>query len=153
MRYRAKLLAFVFVCAFTSVKAMGTGWKAVPPDNKSQQIAVSAKNDDGGKLVVLCDTATKTISIRLEEPRADWRIGAHMRWITKADAGAEFVPSAGIVTAPTRIIVTGESRRDIATMKQAKTFFIVDVGDFSRIFTADNFKKAVDLVLHACSDH
>lgn len=151
VRNRIKAFVFLSVLALTSSKGMCSEWNALPQNNN--QIAASFKNDDGGLLVVACDTTTKTISIRLDEPRAHWRTGVPMSWITKADAGAAFVPSNGIVIAPTQIIVKDQSKLDIQTMGQARSFFMVDVGHYSRIFPATNFKNAISSVLNACGEH
>jgi len=153
MRNKTKSFIFLLALTLASSKAMCSEWNTLPRDDKSPLVAASYKNDDGGMLVVRCDTTSKIISIGLEEPRAHWQTGAPMPWITKADAGAEFVPSRGFVIAPTRIIVKAQSNLDIRTMGQAKNFFIVDVGDYSRIFPTVNFKKAIGQVLHACGDH
>jgi hypothetical protein len=130
------------------------GSRTVPiHSDKSPVVAADSKNDDGGTLIIACNITTKIISIRLEEPRAHWQAGAPMQWITKADSGTAFVVSKGIVTAPTRIIVRAQSKLDILTMGQAKSFFIIDVGNYSRIFPATNYKDAVSSVLHACGQH
>lgn len=153
MRNKAQLLLCILVFVLSTSRAMCAEWKAVAQDGKSREVAVVAKNDDGGEIVVACNQATRMVSIRLDEPRAHWRAGTHMKWITKADEGTKFVPSAGIVTAPTHIVVQSDSILDISTMEKAKTFFIIDVGDYSRIFTAVRLKKSVDPVLRACGDH
>ena len=150
---KTKLFIFVLALALTSSRAMCSEWKPLPRNDSSSTVAAGSKNDDGGMLVVACDTTTKTISIELDEPRAHWQIGTPMPWITKADAATEFVPSKGIVIAPTRIIVKAQSAFDIRTMGRAKMFFIVDVGHYSRIFPMTNFKTTIDSVLHACGDH
>lgn len=151
---RKKIALFILsqALALTCSNAMCSEWDVLHQNDKSHQVVASSKNDDGGMLVVACNITTKTISIALEEPRARWQTGVPMRWITKADAGTEFVPSNGIVVAPTRIIVKAQSKLDIQTMGKARSFFMVDVGHFSRIFSAVNFKNAVDSVLHACGD-
>lgn len=153
MGHKIKALIFVLALALTSSKVICSEWKMLPQNDKSALVAASAKNDDGGMLVVSCNATTKIISIELDEPRAHWQTGTPMPWITKADAGADFVPSTGIVIAPTRIVVKAQSTFDIRIMGKAKTFFIVDVGYYSRIFPAANFKKEIGSVLHACGDH
>jgi hypothetical protein len=153
MRNKAKSFIFLLALTLASSRVICSEWKTLPRNDKSPMVAASSKNDDGGTLVVMCDTTTKIISIELDEPRAHWQTGAPISWITKADAGADFVPSTGIVIAPMRIIVKAQSTFDIRTMGQAKMFFIIDVGHYSRIFPAVNFKKAIDSVLHACGEH
>jgi hypothetical protein len=153
MGKKTKAIIFVLALAFTCSKVICNEWRTLPTNGKGQIVAASSENDDGGMLIVTCNTATKSISIELDEPRAHWQAGTSMAWITKADAGANFVPSTGIVIAPTRIVVNAQSKFDIRIMGQAKTFFIIDVGYYSRIFPAANFRKAIDSVLHACGDH
>lgn len=150
---KTKSLIFVLALALISSKVMCSEWKTLPRNDRNSTVAASSKNDDGGMLVVACNTNTKIISVELHEPRAHWQTGTPMSWITKADAGTDFVPSKGVVIAPTRIIVKAQSTFDIRAMERAKMFFIVDVGHYSRIFPMANFKKTIDSVLHACGDH
>ena len=150
---KTRLFISALALALISSKAMCGEWKTLPRNDSGSTVAVSSENDDGGMLVVACDTNTKMISVELDEPRAHWQTGTPLSWITKADVGTEFVPSKGIVIAPTRIIVKAQSTFDIRAMGRAKMFFIVDVGHYSRIFPMTNFKTTIDSVLHACGDH
>lgn len=153
MRRKTKIFVLMVVLTSSAARAMGGEWSALPWRHDSSIVSASVKNDDGGMLVVTCDTTSKVMSLRLDEPRARWQVGTPLSLITKADAGAAFVPSKGVVTAPTQIVVKAQSNRAIQTMGKAKVFFIVDVGDYSRIFSTSNFKTAIGSILHACGDH
>jgi hypothetical protein len=150
---KTKALIFVLALALNSSNAVCSEWRSFPQNDKSALVTVGTKADDGGMLVVSCNTTTKAISIELIEPRAHWQAGTPVSWTVKADAGADFVPSTGIAIGPTQIIVKAPSMLDIRVMGAAKTFFIVNVGYYSRIFTVANFKKEIDSVLRACGDH
>jgi hypothetical protein len=148
-----KYLFCALALAFTIPRAFCGEWKMLPRINDNPLVAANFKHDDGGTLVVMCDTNTKIVSIGLDEPRAHWQTGASMQLTTKADEGSELTPSTGLVIGPTRIVVKYQATFDLWTMSQAKNDFVVSVGDYARIFPAANFKTVVDPVLRACGDH
>jgi len=116
-------------------------------------VAAGFKHDDGGALIVMCDTKAKLMSLGIEEPRASWTAGTPMEVTTKADIGKTNGPSHGVVIAPTRVIVKDDSTWDLSTMGDAQAFFAIGVGGYARIYPTENFRKAVDPVLAACGDH
>jgi hypothetical protein len=101
----------------------------------------------------MCDTNDKLMYARLEEPRARWQAGTKIYLITKADEGTDSGPTVGAVVRPSVVMMTKDSTVAIYTMGKAKIFFVIGIGDYSRIFPASNFRKAVDPVLRTFGDH
>jgi hypothetical protein len=116
------------------------------------QVAAGYKQNDGGSLIVTCDTQTKLISIRFEEPLAEWEKGTTVDVSIKSDDGTVLPPSLGLVTAPTRLILENQHPFDLATMVGAKRFFTVIVGSRARTFPILNFQRVVGKVLRACGE-
>ena len=115
--------------------------------------AVGFKHDDGGALIIQCDTKERLISYEFVEPRAHWTKGAKIIVTARADDGSSTGPSTGIAIGPTRLLVGEQSTWDIVTMGNAKSFFFVGAGDYARTFPTRAFKTALEPVLHACGDH
>jgi TPR repeat protein len=128
-------------------------WGPWPSPKDSPLVSAGFRHDDGGALVVMCDTSKRLISIGLEEPRAQWRTGEPMSVTTRADDGTQMQPSTGVVIGPTRLVVGEESTWDLHVMGQAKSFFAIGVGGYARIFPTVNFRKVTETVLRACGDH
>jgi len=113
-------------------------------------IFASYKHDDGATLLVICDTATKHLSIAYSEPRAKWATGTGIDVMMLPDSGQQPSPSHGVIIAPTQVVLKHDVSFDVWTMEQARGFFKMSVGDFSRVFPAANFMNAVAPVLKAC---
>ena len=126
-----------------------------PPniDSPAPPVVAGFKHDDGGKLLVICDTGTRLISIGVEEPRAHWQPGTPMDVTTKADTGASNGPSHAVVIDPTRLIIKEHSTEDLRTMGQAKASFVMDAGGYARSYPMENFRTVVAPVLAACDGH
>jgi hypothetical protein len=148
---RTVLLALPLLLQFVAANAATGEWEG--PWNDKDLVAAGFSHDDGGALVVICDTKAKLMSLGITEPRASWTAGTPMEVTTKADTGETTGPSHGVVTAPKRVIVKDDSTWDISTMGNAKVFFGIGVGGYARIYPTENFKKVVDPVLAACGDH
>jgi hypothetical protein len=110
-------------------------------------------HDDGGALVVLCDTSKKLIAYMLIDPRAHWDKSAPVSLTTKADDGSQSGPTTAFVLGPTKLIVGEQSTWDISTMGNATAFFAMGDGVYARIFPVANFRQATTPVLQACGDH
>jgi len=76
----------------------------------------ASKENDGGSLLVKCNTQTKLISINFEEPLAEWERGATVDVFIKSDDGTTLPPSFGLVTAPTQLILKNQRPFDLSTM-------------------------------------
>jgi len=116
-------------------------------------IIASYKHDDGAALLVICDTVKKHLSIAYREPQAKWLTGSGIDVMTLPDSGQQPSPSHGVIIAPTQVVLKHDVSFDVWTMEQARGFFKMSVGDFSRVFPAANFRNAVEPVLKACADH
>jgi len=143
------VLAFVFFAS----EAIGAEWEPWPSPQGSPLVAAGFNHDDGGTLLVICDTKQRLMSIMFNEPRATWKEGDRIEVTTRADDGSQMKPSAGIVIAPTRIVVKDESTWDLYTMGKARSFFATGVGGYARVWPLANFKKTTGPVLQACGDH
>jgi hypothetical protein len=110
-------------------------------------------HDDGGALVIICDTSKKLISYLLVDPRAHWEKGKPVSLTTIADEGSQTGPSAAVVIGPTKLMVGEQSTFDIATMGKAKAVFVMGDGVYARVFPTANFRQATAPVLQACGDH
>jgi hypothetical protein len=110
-------------------------------------------HDDGGALIILCDTGKKLISYMLVDPRAHWDKSTPVTLTTKADDGSQSGPSAATVIGPTKLMVGEQSTWDIGTMGKATAFFAMGDGQYARIFPTVNFREATAPVLQACGDH
>lgn len=110
-------------------------------------------HDDGGALIIACNTKTKLMSFFLIDPRADWKQGEKVNVTTRADSGAETGPTTAIVMSPHMITVGEQSTWHISTMGHAATFFGMGDGVYARVFLVANLRKATAPVLQACGDH
>jgi hypothetical protein len=110
-------------------------------------------HDDGGALVILCDTGKKLVAYMLIDPRAHWEKDKPVSLTTKADDGSQSGPTAAFVMTPTKLMVGEQSTWDISTMGKATAFFAMGDGVHARIFPAANFRQATAPVLQACGDH
>jgi hypothetical protein len=124
-----------------------------PSSLPSGFVGADYTHDDGGALVILCDTSKKLIAYLLVDPRAHWEKGAPVSLTTKADDGSQSGPTAAFVIGPTKLIVGEQSTWDISTMGKATGFFAMGDGVYARIFPAANFRQATTPVLQACGDH
>jgi hypothetical protein len=124
-----------------------------PSSLPSGYVGADFTHDDGGALVILCDTSKKLISYILIDPRAHWEKGTPVSLTTKADDGSQSGPTAAIVIAPTKLAVAQQSTWDISTMGKAKIFFAMGDGVYARVFPTTNFREATAPVLQACGDH
>lgn len=128
-------------------------WGPWPSAPDSPFVAAGFRHDDGGALVIMCNTKEKIMSLGIEEPRASWTPKTPMEVTTKADTGQTNGPSYGLAIAPTRVVVKDDSTWDLSTMGNARVFFAIGVGGYARIYPIANFRKFVDPVLAACGDH
>jgi hypothetical protein len=67
---RAVLLTCAFVLAVASSRAFAADWAPWPTPKGSSVVSAGFTHDDGGALVVMCDTQKRLISIWIREPRA-----------------------------------------------------------------------------------
>ena len=86
--------------------ALPVDW--VPSPGPSPLVGVGYTHDDGGALIVICDTSKKLMSFALKEPRASWHKGDTMKVQTRADDGTQMQPSTGQVIGPQEIVVGEE---------------------------------------------
>jgi hypothetical protein len=129
-------------------------WSQSSPSSlPSGFVGADYTHDDGGALVILCDTSKNLISYLLIDPRAHWQKGTPVSLTTKADDGSQSGPTAAFVLGPTKLIVGEQSTWDISTMGKASAFFGMGDGVYARIFPAANFRQATAPVLQACGDH
>ncbi len=142
----------VGLLGFTSSVAMGAEWGPWPAPKDGSFAAAGFKHDDGGALVIVCNTRARLISILIEEPRARWNKGATMSVTVRSDNGTELKPSTGVVTGPTQLIVQEQATWDLWIMGKANKFFATGVGGYARIFPTANFKPITAPVLAACGD-
>jgi len=150
----AAVIAALLIAFATSEARCGNqkwGPTSFAPD--SGYVGADYTHDDGGALIILCDTNKKLMSYGLIEPRAHWQTGVPVSLTTKADDGSTTGPSAAVVIGPTRVVVGEQSTWDISTMGRAKAFFAIGDGVNARIFPAANFRETVGSVLQACGDH
>jgi hypothetical protein len=144
-----KWLGSVLMVATVSSADAGD-WGPWPIDNP--YVAAGFEHDDGGKLLVLCDSKARFISLVIEETRANYQQGASVALIIRSDAGNEVRPS-GIAMNSKTLIIKEEATFGIWTMGQATKVIVLGDGTYARIFPAANFRKAVEPVLRACGDH
>jgi hypothetical protein len=109
-------------------------------------------HDDGGALVIFCDTSKKLVAYLYVDPRVHWQEGAAVSLMTRADNGSQSGPSKAVAVGPTKLIVGEQSTWDINVMAKASTNFAMGDGAYARIFPTANLKKAVEPVLRACGD-
>ena len=151
------LKGFAFTLLFTvaASAAIAQEWRPSPMPKDSGLVGAEFRHDDGGALVIACDTAKHLIIYFLVEPRAHWEKGSKIAVKVRADDGTETPnnPSTGVVIAPTKLFVGEESTWDLYIMDHAQTFFATGAGGFARIFLTKNYREATDPVLHACGDH
>ena len=124
-----------------------------PSSLPSGYVGADFTHDDGGALVIICDTSKKLISYLLVDPRAHWEKGASVSLTTRADSGSQSGPSAAVVVGPTKLMVGEQATWDINTMGKATAFFAMGDGVYARVFPAANFRTATAPVLQACGDH
>jgi len=109
------------------------------------------RHDDGGFLLVVCDTSNKRIRIMHKEPRANWKAGDTVGVTTKNDAeklgGAT---SKGQAVSSNVVLVRASLH--LWTMGNARRFFMVSADNYGRIYPAAGFKSATEPVLRACGD-
>jgi hypothetical protein len=133
--------------------AFGAEWGPWQVAKDSPFVAAGFKHDDGGTLLVMCDTQTKLMSLMLNEPRAKWKAGETMKLTTRADDGTDSGASTGVVIGPTQLVVKDESTFDLYVMGKAKSFFATGARGYARIWPTANLKKSTAPVLGACGDH
>jgi hypothetical protein len=122
---------------FLPTAAFAAGW--VPWSSPDEPSVVGARflHDDGGALLILCNTSKHLISYIINEPRAAWQEGSKIQVTTRADDGLETGPSTGHVVSPNALTVLEESTWDISTMGKATVFFAMGAGGYARIFPTD----------------
>lgn len=143
--------ALVLMFGLPASNAFAVDWVAWP--GPSPLVGVGYTHDDGGALIVICDTSKKLMSFALKEPRASWQKGDTMKVQTRADDGTQMQPSTGQVIGPQEIIVGEELTWDLSVMGKGTQFFFTGVGGYARVWPVSNFKEATAPVLAACDDH
>lgn len=143
----ALLLALVLAPA-AAISGEWRTWSA--PDQ--HHVGASFSDNGGVSLVVTCDTASKHVSIAVNDPKARWPQGQVIDVITLPDSGQEVSPGHGYVIAPTQFVVRHQAAFDLWTMGQAKDAFKVSAGDYVRSYPATNFRTAIEPVLQACGE-
>jgi hypothetical protein len=143
--------ALIFGLAASTAFCADGKWGPWP--SASPFVAAGFQHDDGGALVLMCDTKTKQLSLGLEESRANWQAGGQMKFMTRSDDGTELNDSMGFVMGPTRLIVKEDATLHLHAMGKATAFFVVGTGEYARIFPAADFRNAMEPVLRACGDH
>lgn len=133
--------------------AWAAEWGPWPTSPAGHIVAAGYKHDDGGALVVMCDRASKLISLGLQEPRANWTPGSPKKFMTRADDGTQLNEDVGIVLDKTLLILKEPSTWHLSAMGKASATFAVGTGEYARIFPVANFRKAIEPVLAACGDH
>lgn len=148
---KALLVALPIVSAASAAVCGNQAWG--PSPLPSGFVGADYTHDDGGALIIMCDTTKKLISYLLVDPRAHWEKGTQVSLTTKADDGSTSGPSIAVVVRPTALAVGEQSTFDINTMGKAKMFFAMGDGVYARIFPTANFREATAPVLQACGDH
>ena len=121
------------------------------PTGAAGYVAAGVRQDDGGSLVVLCDSTKKRLRLGLMEPRANWQRGQQMKFITRIDTGGDANNTIGRVTERDQLVVPPEDTSlHLNVMEKATRWFAVATGDYSRVFPVAGFRKAVEPVLQAC---
>jgi hypothetical protein len=147
----------VVVVPYGTTLAGQGAWGPWSNPNMPSAVADAFVEDDGGALIIACNTTNKLISYILKEPRANWQKGTKIKITTRADDGSE-TTSTGYVIDPTALAVTEQLTSDISaigisTMGKATTSFGMGDGVYARIFPAVNFRKSMEPVLQACGNH
>jgi hypothetical protein len=139
------------------------------PARLHENIAAGLEQDDA-KLVVMCDPDKgralhssreidllgnpRLILIFLHEPRANWPKDAKVAVMTTSDDGSHSSsPSDGFAIGSTTLMLKNSAIWELSVMGAAKASFTIRAGAYTRTFPAANLRKAVEPVLHACSDH
>jgi hypothetical protein len=148
-----KALFVALPFAFASSVAICGNQVWGPSSLPSGYVGADYTHDDGGALIIMCDTTKKLISYLLVDPRAHWEKGTQVSLTTKADDGSTSGPSTAVVVRPTALAVGEQSTFDLNTMGHAKMFFAMGDGVYARIFPTANFREATTPVLQACGDH
>jgi len=151
MRAVGRLVLLGLACGWSAARA--TDWGPWPLNPQSHFVAAGYKHDDGGALIVMCDTDRKLISLALEEPRANWTQGTAIKFMTRTDDGAQLNDDVGLAVDKTHVVLTEPSTWHLNAMGKAHGTFAVGTGEYARIFPAPNFRNAVEPVLKACGDH
>src|SRR5262249_567282 len=84
-------------------------WPSSPSSLPSGFVGADYTHDDGGALVIFCDTSKKLISYLLIDPRAHWQKGTPVSLTIRADDGSASGPTAAVVIAPTKLVVGEQS--------------------------------------------
>lgn len=148
---KALFVALPIVFAASAAICGNQAWG--PSSLPSGFVGADYTHDDGGALVILCDTSKKLISYLLVDPRAHWEKGTAVTLTIKADDGSQSGPTAAVVIGPTKLMVGEQSTWDISTMGKAQAFFAMGDGVYARVFPTANFREATAPVLQACGDH
>jgi hypothetical protein len=152
LKTAVKTLVLALPIVFAGSRAICGDQVWGPSSLQSGFVGADYTHDDGGALVILCDTSKKLIAYILVDPRAHWEKGASVSLTTRADNGSQSGPSTAVVIGPTKLIVGEQSTWDINIMAKANATFAMGDGVYARIFPTANFRKAVGPVLSACGD-
>jgi hypothetical protein len=149
MRITALLLSLL---SFASPASADQAW-APWPTGAAGYVAAGFRHDDGGSLVVMCDTTKKLLHLGLIEPRANWQRGQQMKFMTRPDSGDDVIDSLGRVTRRDEVTVSPEDTTfHLNAMGTATGGIAVGTGEYARVFPAAGFRKAMERVLKACGD-
>jgi hypothetical protein len=151
-----RIIIALFLCLVSSAEShtfADQAWVSWPTGAVGY-VAAGFRQDDGGSLVVLCDSTKKQLHLGLIEPRANWQRGQQMKFITRIDTGSDANDTVGRVTQRDQLVVTPEDTSlHLNVMEKATLWFAVGMGDYSRVFPVVGFRKAMEPVLRACGNH
>ena len=99
-----KYVIIVAIC-LSAHRAVAADWGAWPLSTGTPFVAAGYRHDDGGALVVMCDTKTKLMSLAFQEPRASWSQGSTMKFMTRSDDGTQLNDDVGLVLDKTHLIL------------------------------------------------
>ena len=144
-------LAFAWPLVLVASAAAGAEWAAWVVPNSTDAAAGIIMQDDGS-LAVLCGEDHKYLGVLFHEPRALWQKGQSADVVLALDDGPNLPPWRATATGPATLLVVFDATQNIRMMGQAKTFFKVTAGGYTRTIPATNFHEAVQPVLQACGE-
>jgi hypothetical protein len=111
-----KILLAAFALGLPATAALCADWTPVQRPNLT---GVQYVHDDGGALIIVCDSRGKLIRIMHVEPRASWTEGDTVNETTMDDDGISTTSKYGKAISPNAMIVENESTFDLFRMGQA----------------------------------
>lgn len=100
------LVVLLFALIYCGAAHAGEGvWGPWSSPSAPSAVGAGFLHDDGGALIILCDTPSKIISYILKEPRAHWQEGAQIKMTTRADNGAETTSTAHVLNSTSLTVI------------------------------------------------